>query len=199
VATREDLVIEQGRTFHTVVRWEVEPLVYRPITAIAQSAPARLTVPAHGVVDGWRVAVVDAKGMTELNARKNPPALSDFHRVNAVDSNTLDLRSVSSASFKPYRSGGYIAYYTPADLTSYTARMTIKNKIGGTVYTQLSTTGGTIVLDPTLRTITLSLTAETTAALTFTKGVYDLEMVSPTDVVTAILYGSVSLTKEVTT
>ena len=59
MASTKDLTIQQGRTFSLALRWESPPVVYRPITAIAQTAPARLTVPAHGVPDGWRVAITN--------------------------------------------------------------------------------------------------------------------------------------------
>lgn len=56
-----------------------------------------------------------------------------------------------------------------------------------------------IAIDATAKTITLTISAADTAAIAWTKGVYDLEMVSPTGVVTAILSGKVTVTKEVTT
>ena len=71
MAATKDLTIQQGRTFSLALRWESQPVVYRPITAIAQTAPARLTVPTHGVPDGWRVAITNVKGMTEINAEAN--------------------------------------------------------------------------------------------------------------------------------
>lgn len=196
--TRKDLIVEQGRTFRSVVRWEVEPLVYRPITAITRTAPPVMTVPAHGMPNGWRAAVVDVVGMVEMNAKKNPPALADYRRMTVVDASTVTVDELSAAAFKAYTSGGYLAYFTPADLASFTARMSIKNKVGGTVLASLTSVGGAIVVDDTLKTITLVLSATVTAAYTWASGVYDLEMVSPAGVVTAILYGNVTLTKEVT-
>ena len=88
------------------------------------------------------------------------------------------------------------------NVTGYTARMTIKDRVGGTVLETLviAAAGATgIVIDTANFTTTLTITATDTALLTFGKAVYDLEMVSPTGVVTAILAGAVTLSKEVTT
>jgi hypothetical protein len=199
VTTTQTLSIEQGKTFQAVVRWEVEPLVFKSISAMVQTAPARITCTAHGMPDGWRGAVVDAKGMTELNAKKNPPAMSDFHRMSVVDANTVTIDDLSSASFRPYKGGGFLAYYTAPDLTGFTARMSIKDKVDGELLHSLTTENGGITIDADENTIALEISATDTAAFDWKKGVYDLEMVDPDGVVTAILKGTVHCTPEVTT
>jgi hypothetical protein len=197
-ATLQDLVIEQGKTFVRVVRWETTPIVYKPITAIPQTAPATLTVTGHGVPDGWKVAVIDVKGMTDINAINSPPLPSDYHRATVVDVNTIQLNDISAGSFKPYKSGGSIMYYTPTSLTGFTGRMTIKDRIGGTALATLLNGVG-VVVDSSAKTITITIDAVTTAAYTWTSGVYDLELVSAGGVVTALLSGNVTVTDEVTT
>lgn len=52
MAVQKDLTIQQGKTFALVLRWETEPIVYKAITAITLTAPARLTVTDHGAQDG---------------------------------------------------------------------------------------------------------------------------------------------------
>ena len=197
----KDLIIQQGRTFSLALRWESPPIIYRPITAIAQTAPARLTVPTHGVPDGWRVAITNVKGMTEINAEANKLTSRDYHQATVVDANTLDINDINASGFKPYTSGGYIQFNTPVDLTGFTARMSIKDRVGGTELLSLTTANSRIAIDATAKVITLTISAEDTAALTFTTGVYDLEMVSGATpaVVTALLSGRVTVTKEVTT
>jgi hypothetical protein len=84
--------------------------------------------------------------------------------------------------------------------------MEIKDRIGGTI---LMTLGSEVLDDPKQRitiddvnhTISLRIDAVDTVAslLTWTKGVYDLEMTGPTGAVTRIFTGSVSVSKEVTT
>lgn len=194
-----DLVIEQGKTFSKTLRWETGPVVYKAITGITQAAPARITSPSHGVVSGWRVAVVSVKGMTQINASSTPPKAKDYNKATVIDSSTVELNAVNAADFKAYTSGGYLQYNTPVDMTGYTARMAIKDKIGGTVLLSLTTVNSRIVLDNTAKTIRLLVAATDTAAITWAKGVYDLEMVSASGEVTSLMSGSVSVVKEVTT
>lgn len=210
MADSKDLEIKQGKTYSLVLRWETEPIVYKPITAIslANGAP-RLTVTGHGTPNGWRGAVTRVKGMTQINAKNSPPRASDFVTATVIDANTIELNSVtpcddSGTEWPNYTSGGFWQFNTPVDLAGYTARMKIKDKIGGTVLA--STEAGdtplnilSIAIDNAGKTITLSIAATATDDITWTKGVYDLEMVSGTGVVTTILSGKVSVTKEVTT
>lgn len=99
------------------------------------------------------------------------------------------------------------------DLTGYTGRMQIKDKIGGsTTYITLSSSladdgtglnfnGSSGLNPPTSGTIGVFISANSSSALDFNKAVYDLEIVSGSTypVVTRILQGSVTLDKEVTT
>lgn len=195
-----DLVIEQGKTFSRTIRWETTPLVWKPITAIGQVAPALITAVAHGVPDGWKVAVTNAGGMLNINAPHTPPWDDEFQPATLVGVNQVSLNAVSAAGFDPYTSGGYLVYYTPVDLTGYSARMKIKDQIGGTVLASFVVQAGTgFVLDPTTQTIVLTIIATDTAAYTWTTGVYDLELVSGAGVVTAILSGAITVVDEVTT
>lgn len=200
-ATRADLTIEQGKTFTQVVRWEVEPYVTVAIEAITRANPVVITTSeAHGLVNGWNVAVVDALGMTDLNAGSNPPKESDFRRATVVDSTNISFNGVSSARFRAYRGGGYLQWLTPKDMSGYTARLSIKDEVGGTELLSLTTENDRIAIDNSAKLITLSLTAEDTEAITdWTSGVYDLELVSADDEVTALITGKVKVTQEVTT
>lgn len=199
MATSQDLKIVKGKTFPKVVRWEAEPIVYKPITGIAQTAPVRITCPSHGALAGWRAAVTNVKGMVEINGEPNAMRDRDYHPVTVVDPDTLEFNDVNAAGFKPYISGGYLQYNTPVDLTGFTARMAIKDKVGGTVLLSLTTENGGIVIDTVLHTITLNISAADTAGFTWKRGLYDLELVSATGVVTALLYGSVTVSDEITT
>ena len=64
---------------------------------------------------------------------------------------------------------------------------------------ELTTENGGIAIDNAAKTITLTISAEDTEAIDWTSGVYDLEMISDTDEVTAILTGRVSVSQEITT
>lgn len=82
------------------------------------------------------------------------------------------------------------------DLTGYSARMQVRNKISDSDTLLNLTVGSGITITATTITITVSATA--TAALKFETAVYDLEIVSAGGVVTRLLYGNVSLSREVT-
>ena len=89
--------------------------------------------------------------------------------------------------------------YTPVDLTGCTARMQIRAKIEATSpLLTLTTENGGISLGGTAGTIELLIDADDTAALTWTSGVYDLEIVFPGGQVTRLTYGSVTVSPEVT-
>jgi len=196
---KQNLVITQGKTFEQFVRWESEPFLFTPILAISNTAPVRITTGVHGIPDGWRVAVVDAGGLTELNAANNPPKASDFRKATVPDTTHIEFNPLSAVEYGTFSAGGYLQWYTPHDLAGYTARLAIKNKAGGTVLLSLTTENVGIVLDASAKTIKLFISAIGTAALTWKTGVYDLELVSPAGVVTALLTGSVSITPEITT
>lgn len=87
----------------------------------------------------------------------------------------------------------------PVDITGYTARMQIRASVTDpTVLLELTTEDGLIILGTTDGKITLFLDAVTTAAITWDRGVYDLELVSPTGYVTRLLKGNITIDKEVT-
>lgn len=195
----QDLVIQKGKTFERVVRWETEPFVYSAISSITQSAPAQIGSGGHGVPNGWRVAIVSVQGMTEINARHSPPRGSDFHKATVLDGNNIELNDMNSSEFTAYESGGFIQFYTPVPLAGYTARMHIRSSLtAATTLLELTTTNGRIVLDDLLKTITLTISAVDTAAITWKAGVYDLELVSGSGVVTQLLSGNIIVTEEVT-
>lgn len=201
MAKKLNLTIRQGETFLRVARWETAPFIYTAITAITNAGPVSITSPTHGLKSGWRAAVVSAGGMRQINAENDPPRDHEFQQVTVTDPNTVTFNKVNSSAYAAYTSGGYLQSYTPVSLAGFTARMTIRDRIGGT--TLLSITSGApdnrIVLDDTNHTITITVSAVDTALLTFTKGVYDLEMVSAGGAVTTLFSGSVAVTREATT
>jgi hypothetical protein len=200
MAKQINISIFQGKTFIHVVRWEQPTLTYKAITAITRGAPVQITAPAHGLPSGWRSAVASVQGMEEINAANTPPKRADMHQVIVTDPNTVLMPDVNSADFAPYTSGGYLVFKAPVDLAGYTARMSIKDRVGGTLITpQMTTENGKIVIDNVAKTITLILDAAATASITKTDGVYDLELVSAGGVVTPLMYGDVTIQQEVTT
>lgn len=106
--------------------------------------------------------------------------------------------------FTIYQGANFVRVFTWKDetdtlvnLTGYTARMQIRKKIDGDILADMTTVNGKIVLGGALGTITASLTAAETAAIS-NNGVYDLELISSGGVVSRLLQGDVTLSKEVT-
>lgn len=86
------------------------------------------------------------------------------------------------------------------NLTGYTARAKVKaSYASSTALLTLTTENGGISLGGVAGTITLSATAATTASLDFFKGVWDLELISSGGLVTRLLQGTCTLSKEATT
>lgn len=205
MAVQKDLTIQQGKTFALALRWETEPIIRKAITGIsfASGAP-RLTVVGHGLVDRWRCAPYGIKGPRQLNAESNPPRADDYHAATVADADTIEFNDITPCDeqgneWPAYVSGGFLQYNTPMDLMGYMARLAVKDKIGGTVLLSLTTENNGIVIDNAKKTITLTVEATATDDFTWTRGVYDLELISPAGVVTALITGRVSVTKEVTT
>lgn len=201
MTTTRDIQIRRGSTFLMVVRWETESWLYAAITSISLTAPVAITSAAHTIPDGWNVAVVDAKGLTQLNAKSNPPKKSDMRRATVVSATQIEFNEVSAANFTPHKAAsGYLAWRAPQSLTGYAARMQIKDRVDGTVLVSLtSAPSGGITINQTDKAIEIVITDAQTEAITKAGGVYDLELVSPGGVVTALLAGAVTFESEVTT
>lgn len=131
MGTIKNLNLVQGKTLALAVRWEIPPVVYKPITAMLQKTPVRFTVTGHGMPDGWRVALTGIVGPKELNA-PDPNKLrdSDYHEATVIDANTIELNTLNAAGLRDYVSGGTLQYNTPKELTGFEARMSIKTILG---------------------------------------------------------------------
>lgn len=203
-----DLTIIKGKTYRQYFQWQQKPIVRKPITGISlvTGAPV-LAVAAHGMPNNWKCLVMGVEGMVQINAPKNPRK-SDYREGLAVDSGHVELNEVNPYDergrlWPAWTAGGFLQYMTPASLTGFAARMSLKDKIGGTELFRFDTAGvpanGVITLDDVAKTILLSATDAQTAALEARRYVYDLEMVSDTGIVTAISTGIVTVSTEVTT
>lgn len=197
-----DIKIIKGKTYSDALRMEQSTLVYAPVTAISKAGGSPLiTATLHGMPDGWRCAVVCAAGMDEINAINWPLKDSDWQIGTVVDGDHVELNAINAACFTPYTSGGFLVYRAPMNMTGFAARMQIKDKIGGVVLEELTTSNGKIVIDVANCKITRTLTAAATELYTWKKGVFDLELVDASiePVVTLIDSGKVVVEGEVTT
>jgi hypothetical protein len=88
--------------------------------------------------------------------------------------------------------------YLPYNLTGHTARMQVRRTVDSpTPIVSLTTANGGITLGGADGTIEIIISAANTALLT-SSGVYDLEIVSDTGVVSRVLQGEWRLSPEVT-
>lgn len=178
----KEILIQKGKTFSLVVRWETEPIVRKAITAISLATGApRLTISSHGIPDGWNGTVYGVEGMKQIND-------VGVQQLTVIDANTIELNGVTPVDdngkmWPAYTSGGFVKFYTPQSLAGYTARMDIKDKIGGTVWASSEVDDSPFdIIDITVsdeaKTTTIVVPAVDTKALTAKRGVTDLEMVS---------------------
>lgn len=184
--------IYQGSTFKEILRRETATKVYKPITNITKAAPLVITAVGHGVPVGWRIKVTNVTGMKEINS------IDTYHTVTYTTTDTLTLNAVNSLSYTDYVSGGVVEYNQPYDLSGISARMQIRAKLGDSVVLhEMTTENGGIVIDTTYKTITMIISATTTAAFTFSSAVYSMELVDGAEVI-PFLTGSLTLEKEIT-
>lgn len=190
-----DLTIIRGATFSRVLRWESLPFIYTPITAISQAAPVVITAAGHGLVSGWRAAVLSASGMRQINSKNAPPRASDLHKVTVTSSSQLNFNRIDSTFFTAYTSGGFLCSYTPVSLSGFTATLKIFSTLADTVLLLALAVGSGITLDDVNHTITLTIDAAVTEALTWDSGHYELELASEdlTPVVTRLMHGSITV------
>ena len=176
------LSVRRGASEDIALRLETSAKKFAAITGMSKTAPLRVTASGHGIPDMWYAAVIDARGMTEMNAAdSNKIRESEFHQITAIDANTVDFLEISSAGFETYTGGGYLAYYEPLDLSGYTsARMDIKRRVGGDVDLALNTTDGTLEIEASSNTVWIRLDDTTLDALPAREYVFDIELVSAT-------------------
>jgi len=183
--------IYQGSTFREVFRWESSLKSYLPITNITKAAPPIITCTGTLPPVGWRAKVTGVAGMKEINS-------DEYRTVTEASAGTVVFNSINASGYTTYTSGGILEYNTPIDLANYTARLQVRPQTASsTTILTLTTENGGIVLDNTLKTITVLATATQTTSLNFTAAVYSLELVKNSEVSTFAV-GNVSLVAEVT-
>lgn len=210
----KEILIERGKLFTMVLRWETEPIIRKAITDISLTSGApRLTVAAHGIPDGWVGEVYGVEGMKPINDVGSQP-------LTVIDSNTIELNKVTPADdngkmWPAYTSGGFVKFNSPKDLTNYVPVIDFKDKVGGTVWASSQASNAplniiTATADNATKKITLRISATATEAIPMTikKGIAELEMHHTSDTSDVVKlkmfkdgneYDSVRVTGEVTT
>ena len=83
-----------GHSYTTVLRYESEPIVRIPISAITcPVGAARIaTTTPHGMLDGWRGTVVNVQQPKEINAEDaNNIRSSEYHSATVIDTSTVEF------------------------------------------------------------------------------------------------------------
>jgi len=117
--------------------------------------------------------------------------------LSVVDDNTFTY-DVSYTTIPSSPATGTIKVGRIVDLTGFTARMQARlSTFDDATLFDLTTENGGITIDGVNGLVTCSLTASESSLLDFSEGVYDLEIVSGSDV-ERLLQGKVKLSREVT-
>lgn len=148
---KQDLPIIPGTTYRDTVRLMQPGLVYKAITAIA-GAPAKLTVPEHGIEGHWPVWVRGVRGMQDINRELT----AQPHRAEVIDADTLEINRLSAVGLQP--AGGELVYREPIDLTGASIEMVFEGA-------GITLTIGDGLAVPAPGTVTRELTPEQTAQL----------------------------------
>jgi hypothetical protein len=185
-----NLEVLQGATFRYPLTW-YSGKVMKPITDISSAAPAVVTAAGHGLpANPIPVTITNVKGL-------RLPATSI--RATRIDVSTFNI-DLDTTGLGTYRSGGTLTYHAPVNLAGYTALMQIRPQLSSPdtdIILELDESSG-ITLGGSEGSVLIEIDAATTATLNFASAVYDLELVSPTGVVTRLMEGKVTLRKEVT-
>ncbi len=186
--------IYQGSTFQETYRWESQTKVYVPIQSITKAAPCVITTSQdHNLPNNWRFKVVGAGGMKEINNIGDT-----YHIATNTTNNTITVNQVNSLQYTQFTSGGVIEFNEPVPITTYSARMQIRETVDSpTIIYEATSQAGQIVLDNTFKTITITLLANVTSNFNFTTAVYSLELYNGNNVV-PFLVGNLTLVPEVT-
>jgi len=188
--------IYEGSTFSETYRWESQTKVYVPIQSISKTAPCVITTQnAHTIPVGWRVRVVGAGGMKEINNVSD----DSYYLVTAATSTTITINSINSLGYTAHVAAtGVIEYNEPIPLNNYTAVLQIRETIDSTtVIHEANTTNGQITINNTDKTVSLVIPAATTRDFDFTTAVYSLELTQGT-VVIPFITGNLTLVREIT-
>ena len=124
--------------------------------------------------------------------------MAGTHNITILQGATFSLPVTWETS-----DGGAPPVLTPVNITGYSIRMQIRTEIDAVGFIDEFTTGGGEILltDAANGKFTLTITDTATTLYTeadFESAVYDLELVSGGGVVTRLIEGTVTLSKEVT-
>ena len=198
IPASENIVIRKGSTYARTIRWDTGVPTFKGITGITRTAPPIITCVSHNIPEGWPVTIVSVQGMDEINNVNNADDRSYYTTASVVDVDNVKLPFLNTSEFTTYSGGGYIKYYTPKDLSDFSARLQIRQTALDDTEVVSLVSPTDITLDNTNKTITFTISATVTAAFGIYQGVYDLEVENTQGVVYKLLTGDIEIIDEVT-
>lgn len=177
----------RGATHRDTRRFMQPQREYREISAITPSAPLRIAVPGHGLLGDWLIWIAGVAGFPDLN---RVPGRQLAHRAEVIDEDTLEINSLSGVGLTP--AGGQVIYQPPVDLTGASARLVVREREdGGNELLSLASGDGIAAGAP--GTLVVALSAEETAAISWTAGWYHLDVTFPDGTVSRFFRGPVTV------
>jgi hypothetical protein len=198
-----DIELPQGSTYRAIARWGVPACTLKAITAISLTAPATLTVPSHGLVNGWPVTIEGADSMEayvrdDLGGATLEPITKHQHSASPVDDDTITLPCVNTLASKAYAGKAALRYNAPVDMAGYAGRLQVRNKAGDLLIS-LTSDDGDIIINNTTKTIEVVFMASRTVGATWKSASFALEMyvvIDSKEYVTTVASGEVILIRE---
>lgn len=173
--TKLNLTIRRGATNVIPIRVEAPEWAYATISAVAQTAPLRITADAVPP-DNWRAAIMNVRSVGDFAAANNPPKDAELLPVTVIDSETVEFNAINGAGFKAHTGGGQLAWKVPLDLAPYNGvRMDVKAKVGGEALLSFSLDNG-LRLDNSTRAVWFEPSVEQSLTLAAKSYVFDIEL-----------------------
>lgn len=202
----QNITVSAGHTYSFELRWETEPIVRIPIKGITcPSGSARIeTMAAHGVLDGWRCAIVNVQQPKQINAA-DPNNIDDdeYYPATVVSSTIVELNKLNIGDMKPYTSDGFLQFNTPVSLSGITVRARMYSRKGGSLRASSVAEDAPLntlvtAIDTVKNVIKVTFTSSATKQLAGKTGWYCVEAVSAdsTPVVTPLGQGVITVEKE---
>lgn len=190
-----EVAILQGATFRFPFYWYGDTEVVKTITALTRGYPSVFAAAGHGLPASAVPALIVNVGSWIDTGLDQERAIY----VTKMDDDTFRVAKNSAEEDAYTGTAGRLIYKEPVNLASgWSARMDVRESVDSeTVIQSFSTADDTIVLGSD-GLIELVLGPTDTDALTFSSGVYDLELEDEDGAVFRVAKGKVSLSPQVT-
>lgn len=189
MAEQIDIVITRGKTFEFGFLYADDESRQVLITGMPSKVPLRLTVVGHDLPDGWPFWVSCVKSPAELNTAVDSDDAyevmsADPYIVKVVDADTIEVPGVVASCWKAFSGPGVLITRPPVDLTGWSCRAQVRDKVGGNVLFSwhsdpAENPDGEAVVDVALGAFFLKIDADTAKDLDWKRGLYDAEAIAP--------------------